>query len=250
MIMVKPISISKSIWYFIISSVLIYIGLYKGIPFLQTKDVPFFVGYLIFFYTPFLLLFITALILYKTEGNECNWQNFTKRTQLIKMTKTDWLWAIGLLVFGILVYAGLAPVGNWLAKISFFSPPDFFPAEINPNKPRINGYMMDYRLSGQYWVAIVYFIGWFLNIFGEELLWRGMLLPRQIKRYGSKAWIYHGFMWTFWHFFWTWNLLSIFPFAMALSYVTYKRQNIWIPIFAHGLLNFIPLILIIIEIMK
>jgi len=248
--MEKSITIVKSIWFFIISSLLIYFGLYYCIPLAQSSGIPFFIGYLVFFYTPFILLFITALLLYESEGNKWTWKNFTQRTRLRKMSKTDWLWALGLFVFGIIVYAGLSPVGNWLAKISFFSPPDFFPAEINPNKTRIAGFMMDYKLSGQYWIILAYFAGWFFNIFGEELLWRGMLLPRQIKRYGSKAWIYHGIIWTCWHFFWKWNLLSIFPFAMALSYVAYKRQNTSIPIIAHGLMNLIPLIMILIEIIK
>ncbi|HOB84126.1 MAG TPA: CPBP family intramembrane metalloprotease [Bacteroidales bacterium] len=114
----------------------------------------------------------------------------------------------------------------------------------------VSGYMMDYKLVGQYWVPIAYFIGWFFNIFGEEFLWRSIILPRQIKKYGNKAWIYHGIIWTFWHFFWAWNLIIIFPFAMAISYVFYKRQNTWIPIITHGLMNMIPLILIIIEVLK
>ncbi len=246
--MEKSISLFNSIWYFLISSLIIYFGLYYCIPFTQALGLPFFASYLIFFYTPFVLLLITALILYKFEGNKWDWANFSKRTRLNKLSITDWLWAAGLLVFAIIVYGGLLPAGNWFAKISFFSPPDFFPAEINPNKSRITGYMMDYKLSGQYWIIPVYFLGWFFNIFGEELLWRGMILPRQVKKYGPKAWIYHGIIWTFWHFFWAWNLLSIFPFAMALSYVAYKRQNTTIPIFAHGLLNLFPLIMIVIEV--
>jgi membrane protease YdiL (CAAX protease family) len=247
---IRPISISKSIWYFIISSAIIYLGLYICIPLFQTKGIPFFVGYLIFFHIPILLLIPTAIILFRSEGNIWNWTDFKKRILLTKMNKTDWKWAIGLFLFGIIVYIGLSPVGSWLSKISFFKPPDFFPAEINPNKISVPGYMMDYKLSGQYWLPFAYLVAWVSNILGEEILFRGMLFPRQIKKYGSKAWIYHGLIWTFWHFFWTWNLVSIFPFAMTLSYVIYKRQNIWISIFAHGTMNSIPLILIIIEVIK
>ncbi len=245
---VKPISIAESIWYFIISSVLIWLGLYKGIPFLQAKGIPFFAGYLILFYAPFILLLITALVLYHLEGGGWTWNSFAQRTRLVRLTKTDWFWAIGLFVFGAIVYIGFSPIGAILAKLAFFAPPDFFPAEINPNKSRVPGYMMDYRLTGQYWIVVAYFVGWMFNILGEELLWRGMLLPRQVLRYGQKAWIFHGIIWTLWHFFWTWNLVSILPWSLALSYVTYKRQNTWIPIMAHGALNFIPLILIIIEV--
>ena len=244
----KPISITNSIWYFVVSSALIWFGVYRGIPFLQTQGMPFFPAYLILFYIPFVLLLVTAIILYRTEGGKWNWSEFAQRTRLVKLTKTDWQWAIGSVILGAVIYAALVPVGAWFAKISFFSPPAFFPAEINPNKTRLPGFMMDYRLSGQYWVIPAYLVGWFFNIFGEELLWRGILLPRQIMKYGSKAWIYHGIIWTFWHFFGTWNLLSLLPLTMAIPYIAYKRQNTWIPIIAHGFLNFIPLIIIIIEV--
>lgn len=247
---IKPISIFNSIWYFIISSFLIYFGLYKGIPVLLDKGLPFLPAYLILFYLPFVFLFITALTLYNREGNKWNWHDFKNRLRLRKMNRKDWIWAAGLFVFGLISYLGLTPVGAWFAKIPFFSPPDFFPAEINPNKTMASGMFMDYKLSGQYWVPIVYFIGWFFNIFGEELLWRGIILPRQIARYKSMAWIFHGIIWTLWHFFWTWNLVIIFPFAMALSYVAYKRNNTWIPILTHGLMNMVPLIMITIEVFK
>ena len=82
---IKPISIFNSIWYFIISSVLIYVGLYKGIPLLLDRGYPFLTGYLILFYLPFVFLFITALILYRQEGNKWNWYDFKKRFQFKKM---------------------------------------------------------------------------------------------------------------------------------------------------------------------
>jgi len=247
---IKPISIFKSIWYFIVSSALIYAGLYKGIPSLLDKEVPFLTAYLVLFYVPFVLLFITALILYKREGHPWNWSAFKDRLRIRRMSNKDLYWTIGLLIFGLITYVGLTPTGAWFAKIPFFSPPDFFPAEINPNKSMVSGVFMDYILSGQYWVPLAYLAGLVFNILGEEMMWRGIILPRQIENYHQRAWIYHGVIWTFWHFFWTWNLLLIFPFAMALSYVFYKRQNIMIPIIAHGLLNSIPLILIIIEVFK
>ena len=247
---IKPMSLSKSIWFFIISSVIIYIGLYYGIPVLESQEIPFFIGYLLLFHIPLFLLIITALIMYFVEGNTWSWAEFKKRNLLKKMQKMDWVWAIGLFGFGILAYVLLTPVGKVLASYNFFTPPDFFPAEINPNKIPQNGYMMDYKLSGQYWVAFVYFIAWITNILGEELLFRGMIFPRQIKQYGKKAWIFHAIIWTLWHFFWKWNLISILPFGLALSYTIYKRQNVWISIIAHGAMNSIPLILIIIQIIK
>lgn len=247
---IKPISILNSIWFFIVSSLIIYLGLYKGIPVLMSKGLSFLSSYLILFYSPFVLLFVTALILYKREGNIWTLSDFKNRMHLKKLNKNDLYWTFGLLLFGLVSYIGLTPVGEWFAKFSFFSPPSFFPAEINPKKSMISGLFMDYELAGQYRVPLVYFIGLVFNILGEEFLWRGIILSRQIEKYHNKAWIYHGIIWTLWHFFWAWNLIVIFPFAMALSYVFYERRNILIPIIAHGLLNSIPLIIILIEVFK
>lgn len=246
----RPMSVAQSAWYFVVSSFLIYFGLYFGIPFLLKKDIPFVIGYLVLFYFPFALMFFTALILYHREKNDRIISTFQQRMRLNPLKKSDCLWIIGIILFYLLLAALLTPVMNSLAKLSFFSPPDFFPAEINPNKGSTNGYMMDYRLSGQYWLPIVYFIGWFFNIFGEEFLWRGIILPRQIKKYGKKAWIIHGLMWGAWHFFWKWQLVMLFPFALFFTYVIYKSQNTWVGIISHGALNAIPLILIIINVFQ
>lgn len=247
---VKPISIFQSSWYFIISSVLIYLGLYVVTPLLLDKGVPFIVCYLSLFYSPFVLLLFTALMLYKLEGNAWNISDFKSRVQLNHLEKADWLGIIGVILVSFVITLAGTPIMSNLAQIPFFSPPDFFPAEINPNKISIAGYMMDYKLSGKYWVVIVYFVGWFFNIFGEELLWRGMIFPRQIKRYGSKAWVIHGLMWGLWHFFWKWQIVVLIPISLFFSYVVYKRKNTWIGIISHGVMNAIPLIVGIVYVLK
>ena len=247
---IKPLTLFQSIWYFLISFLLIYIGLYVCIPILLSKGIPFLTGYFIFFYFPFVLLFITALILYKREGNAWKMSDFKSRMQLNPLKKIDWLWIIGIILAFAAASALLEPVINKVAQIPFFSPPDFFPAEINPNKTSIPGYMWDYKLSGEYWVIIVYFVGWFFNIFGEEFLWRGIILPRQVMKYGSKAWIYHGIMWGLWHFYWKWNFFTLLPLTLLLSYAVYKRKNTWIGIIAHGVLNLIPLVMMIIKVFE
>ena len=249
-ISIRPISIIKSIWTFLVSFSLIYIGLYVIIPVLLSKEIPFLIGYFIFFYFPFVLLFFMAFVLYKKEGNNWNVQNFKSRLRLKPLKMIDWIWIFGIILSFCVFNVLLTPVANRVAQIPFFSPAEYFPAEINPNKTFISGITWGYNISGQYWVIIVYFIGWFFNIFGEELLWRGIILPRQIEKYGSKAWIYHGIIWGFWHFYWKWNFFTLIPLTLLLSFAVYKRKNTWIGIISHGLLNLIPLIMIIINVFK
>ena len=118
-------------------------------------------------------------------------------------------------------------------------------SEINPLKAAIPNTFMGTEVHGQWGYAIGYFVGWFFNIFGEELLWRGYLLPRQQLQYGKWTWLIHGLLWTGWHFFWKWNLLSILPIALAIPFVAQKTGNSWIEIIAHGLLNFIPFVALV-----
>lgn len=151
-IKVKPISIFKSIWCFILSSALICAGVYLVISILLDKGVPFLIGYLIMFHGPLVLLLITALVLYKKEGNSWKASDFKSRMRLNPMKKADWFWAIGIIMFFLVANVLFEPVTAKLAQTPFFSPPDFFPAEINPNKTIVPGYMWDYKLSGQYWV--------------------------------------------------------------------------------------------------
>ncbi len=243
---VKPISILKSIWYFVVSSLMINIGVYYLIPMLMENEIPFLAGYFIFFYFPLALMFFAALVLYKIEGNAWRIADFKRRMRINPLKKADWLWIAILIAGYFALLLLLTPLTNRIAQIPLFSPPDFFPSEINPNKVSTPGYAWGYELSGQFWVVIVYFVGWFFNIFGEELLFRGMLLPRQVEKYGAKAWIYHGIIWGLWHCFWKWQLVLYIPFTLLFSYAVYKRKNTSIGIIAHGILNFIPLISIII----
>lgn len=248
---IKPMTILTSLPYFLISSVLIYLGLYVFTPMLMARGIPFVTLYLVLFqFAPFLLLLITALILYSREGNAWNIVDFKSRMRLNPLQKADWLCIIGMILFYLAIMLALTPAINKIAQIPFFSPPDFFPAELNPNKAAVPGLVMGADVSGQYWVIALYFLGWLSNIFGEEFLWRGIILPRQVKQYGSKAWIMHAVLWGLWHFFWKWQLIGIIPFAFLLTYVAYKRKNTWIGIIAHGTLNAIPLVMAIISVFR
>ena len=232
---------------FIISSAAIYSGLYYFTPIVMNKGFSFISAYFIFFHIPLFLLLIASILYYRNEGNLWNLEAFKARLKLRRMTRTDWIWAIGLFLTGTLFYFGFSEIGNKLTKIPFLAPPDFFPAEINPNKEPVSGYMFDYCLHKKYWVIPAYFFAWATNILGEEFMFRGILFNNPGNR---KAWVFHAILWTGWHFFWKWNLISILPFSIALYYTFYRRKNLWITIFAHGLMNFIPLILITIEIFK
>lgn len=243
---IKPIGLFKTMLLFFFTSLLIVLGLYYIIPKLIFQGLPFFTSYLITFYIPFVLLFLLSLVFLYIENKEISIKLIINRFRLQKFNKKQLVPSALLLVLCVVSYLGLSFTSSILAKIPLLSPPDFFPAEINPLKEMNPGLFMSYPMKGNWWMVIFYFIGWFFNIFGEEFLWRGYLLPRMELKWGRKAWIVQGILWWLWHIFWKWNIIILLPTVFLIPLFAQKYKNTWIGIIVHGIMNFIPLIVLII----
>jgi membrane protease YdiL (CAAX protease family) len=195
-----------------------------------------------------LIYFIASFAAYKLEGNVFTLSQFAHRYRLHRIRGREWFWFFALLITFAIALAGLGIWGDELSSLPALSMPAAFPAELDPSNPegRVPGEFMGVELKSQWWIAVVYFLGWVLNIFGEEFWFRGFMLPRQEVAYGRWAWSLHGLVWTINHLFQVWTLVILFPYAFLWSYIIQRGKNTWIPIIAHGAANLIPLIVIII----
>ena len=81
---------------------------------------------------------------------------------------------------------------------------------------------------------------------GEELWWRGYILPRQELAHGQGTWFVHGVLWCLFHLFAPWNVLSILPGCLALSFVAQRLKNTWPAIIAHGLANGLLVLIVVV----
>lgn len=78
----------------------------------------------------------------------------------------------------------------------------------------------------------------FFNIFGEELLWRGYILPRQELAMGNTAWIVNASLWMMFHLCFGVSLLIVLmPIIVVLPYAVQKTGNTNVGILIHALLN-------------
>jgi hypothetical protein len=78
------------------------------------------------------------------------------------------------------------------------------------------------------------------NIGGEELWWRGYVLPRQELAFGGAAWIVHGLFWSAFHLFMQptlWDPTRMAIGGMALSFVAQRTKNAWPGIVGHSFGN-------------
>jgi membrane protease YdiL (CAAX protease family) len=226
----------------------LYLTHYFLIPiFVVRNDVPYFAGYLLGYVITMGIFFFGALIAFRREGNPLTWDGLKSRFRLEKMRKTDWLWTVMLIIVVMITYFGLGFTGEWVKSVPVLATRETWPAEFGPGGTSnvTPGIFMGSPLKGQWGLVIVYFIGWFFNIFGEEFFFRGYILPRQELAFGNIAWLVNGLMFTLTHLWQPWILIAILPSSLLLSYAVQSRRNTWIGIIQHGVVNISFLVFII-----
>jgi membrane protease YdiL (CAAX protease family) len=90
-------------------------------------------------------------------------------------------------------------------------------------------------LSGNWgWFALMVVLWVFNSVLGEELLFRGFLLPRMNGAFGRGDWVANGVLFAAYHLHIPWlipvNLLDMF----IVSYPTKRYQSAWIGIAVHS----------------
>jgi len=88
------------------------------------------------------------------------------------------------------------------------------------------------------WVLLAWLPLFFFNIAGEELWWRGYMLPRQERLHGEAAWIVHGIGLAVFHLTLGIPLTIIaLPILFGLPFVVQRRRNLWTGFIVHGIFN-------------
>ncbi len=171
----------------------------------------------------FMPLLIIAAIITQAEGSFNQPDFWKERLRFRKMTRVDWRWGI------LAILAISFSSGTVMEILKFFTDevkhqPAFMSFEpLTPNR---------------YWLLLLWFPYWLLNIMGEEILWRGVLLPKQELAFGKFAWVYHGFFWGIFHLAFGWQLLlTLLPTLFIQSYIVQKRQNTWLGVLIHAAIN-------------
>jgi membrane protease YdiL (CAAX protease family) len=171
-------------------------------------------------FTPLLVL---AAIILKSEG--CTWsrETFVCRLRFKRITRRDIAWsAVGLVA--VMVLSGGVLKGLEFCVGAFDHSPPFMAFEP--------------LSSGRYWLLAVWAPYWVLNIMGEEILWRGVLLPRQEAAWGKCAWAVHACGWGLFHVAFGWQLLvTLVPLIFIQSYIVQKTGNSWTGVVLHGGIN-------------
>ncbi len=232
----KPIGLFASILYFGIPSAIFCSSILGLLPWMLRNGYSSYLTFNVTFGAPLILMLIAAVVAYRLEGRPWSWPAFRDRMRLTRPTAKDWLWTAGLVAATFVLGWALGPVIR-LFDVRLYTPPAEFTTFMATLRDGTFGLG---SLTGRWDVLLwVVFSLVVFNIGGEELWWRGIILPRQEVALGKWAWVVNGLLWDLFHFFYHSNLGNIVGYLpiLALPFVAQRLRNTWPGIVAHLIAN-------------
>jgi membrane protease YdiL (CAAX protease family) len=141
----------------------------------------------------------------------------------------------------------------WLVLIPLlvlFALEDVFPEPWKPeNRDFVNFLDSDVGkdfISGAWgWFAVIVVLAVFNTVLGEELLFRGLLLPRMNGAFGRFDWLANGILFAAYHLHEPWVFLSPLADAVVLAYPTKRYRSAWIGIAVHSAQSVVVVIVVL-----
>jgi uncharacterized protein len=85
------------------------------------------------------------------------------------------------------------------------------------------------------WFAVIVTLAVFNTVLGEELLFRGLLLPRMRGAFGKRDWVANGAIFALYHLHMPWAILPTFVDGIFLNaYPARRFQSAWMGIIVHS----------------
>src|SRR5919201_3709063 len=90
-------------------------------------------------------------------------------------------------------------------------------------------------LSGNWgWFSLIVLLGLLNTVLGEELLFRGFLLPRMNRTFGRGDWVANGVLFAAYHLHMPWAIPTALLDTFILAYPSKRYRSAWIGIAVHS----------------
>jgi membrane protease YdiL (CAAX protease family) len=153
-----------------------------------------------------------------------------------------WTLAAIVLILGMSLSMAMGPVNRSLANMPGFVPPEWWPSASNPNV-KVEGatdVFPDVALEGNFQFVLLYFlIGLVFNIFGEEIYYRGYLLPRMRRSFGKWDWVANGVLFTLKHVYQRWLYPGILVGGLSFAFAAGPLGSLPLAMVYHWVGNFL-----------
>lgn len=153
-----------------------------------------------------------------------------------------WLLAAIVFIVGMSLSMAMGPVNRVLATVPGFVPPEWWPTASNPTI-QVNSAVdvfPDVALEGNYLFVLLYFvIGLVFNILGEEVYYRGYLLPRMRDAFGKWDWVVNGVLFTLKHIYQRWLFPGILVGGLGFAFAAGPLGSLPLAMVYHWVGNFL-----------
>jgi membrane protease YdiL (CAAX protease family) len=193
--------------------------------------------------------FVVALVILRRELGTLRWSVLRKRLwlNLPRDPKTGqararlFWWVVPCLVFSF-------TIGIMFARYLDAPVTALFPALQMPERADISR-LSDPQFVGQWWLLGILLTSWLFNYFlGEELLFRGVLLPKMRGAFGRWDWVANAVLFGLYHLHMPWSLPSNILVNLAYTWPARRFRSNWMAVIVHGVegLIVLPIVLMVI----
>ena len=185
--------------------------------------------------------FVLAMIIVHREEGNLRWTSIRRRLWLNPPEDPTtgrprarlWLWAIPLLILTALWELGLhEPLDRlWVQVFPFLAEPPGFSGRELMESPEARA-----QFVGAWGFLALFAVNALFNTFlGEELLLRGVLLPKMRGVFGKWDWLANGVLFGVYHLHQLWGIPgNIVSAAFLESYPARRWSSVWISIIIHS----------------
>jgi uncharacterized protein len=182
--------------------------------------------------------FVVSLAVLRHELGGLHWPALKKRIWLNiprdprsgKPRKVLFLWALpAVAAVGIGAYLGSWLDTAWTDWLPFLHEPSYTNAQS----------LADPKFQGQWWILGLALTSMLFNyVLGEELLFRGVLLPRMAGVFGRWDWVANSVLFGLYHVHKIWAWPSMITTAFGLSWAARRYRSFWMGVIVHGVEGF------------
>ncbi|MBV9232060.1 MAG: CPBP family intramembrane metalloprotease [Chloroflexi bacterium] len=185
--------------------------------------------------------FVLAMILVYQEAGNLRWSTLRQRLFLMtprsprtgKPSARLWWWLVPLVLLTAIFQVLIEPKLNhlWVSVFPFLAAPSGFELNTMLATPAVRA-----QLVGAWGILFLNVLMLLFNTFlGEELLFRGVVLPRMAGVFGKGDWVMNGLVFSLYHLHQPWGWPSyILDWTLCFALPSRLFRSTWFGIVAHS----------------
>jgi membrane protease YdiL (CAAX protease family) len=184
-------------------------------------------------------LFVLSMIIVRQEEGDLRWATLKRRLRLNTPREPAtgaprmglWLWVVPFLAAVAAVDVLNSTIENvWVSILPLIAEPAGYGIDAVFESQEILA-----RLEGAWWFFALFVVQAVFNtILGEELLFRGVLLPKMEGVFGRGSWVANGVLFGLYHVHQPWGIPKSILTGLLYAFPAYRYRSTWMSIILHS----------------